>query len=433
MPQSEQESAGELPRPLRDHLATDLVATLSTATESVGEEHRPEAVAVLRDARRERATDIHLDPQSSGLLIRFRIDGVVHDVALLPHPEAVRLVNQLKTMARLNPMAAFAPEEGRVTCYVDEEELDLRITVAPCLAGDKMAIRLLEPYRVRHRLEELGLHDRDLEHIQEWVDNINGMFLVAGPTGSGKTTTLYALLHVLKVHERNIVTIEDPVEYQIEGVNQIQVDRTHGLDFASGVKSMLRLDPDYMLLGEIRDEASARAAINAAASGRVLMSTLHSRDAVGVVTVLRNFGLRDHEIASELTMVVTQRLVRTLCPHCKEARAPAERDVSWLACLGFDAPERVWYPVGCDRCSGIGYLGRTGVFELWRIADEDYDLILRHADEHAIHTSLARRGHVFLLSDGLVKLAGGLTSVQELRAMGSFGGPRHLTDQIAST
>ena len=369
----------------RDELDSDEVDSVS------------EAIALLQDALREHASDIHLDPVSDGLLVRLRKDGVIQDSALLPEHVAQRLSNQFKSMARLNPVPTFLPLDGRITITLDKQEVDLRIAVVPCLAGEKISIRVLDLYRVEQEVDQLGLQDHDLANIKNWLDNVHGMLLVTGPTGSGKTTTLYALLHKLKNTGRNILTIEDPVEYQVEGINQIQVDHFHGLNFSKGIQSMLRHDPDYLLLGEIRDASSAHAAINAASSGHVLMSTMHSRDAVGAINVLRNYGLDAHEISANLVLVIAQRIVRKLCPDCREQGEPTDESIRWFQSLGLDIPEKVWLPKGCDACSGIGYKGRTGIFEIWQINKEDYALILSNADERKIHESLSKRGHLFLI------------------------------------
>jgi general secretion pathway protein E len=252
------------------------------------------------------------------------------------------------------------------------------------------------------------------------------MLLVAGPTGTGKTTSLYALLHELRLLDCSVITIEDPVECQIDGISQIQVDEPHGLTFAEGIKAILRLDPDYMLVGEIRDGSSARAAVDAAATGRTLMSTIHTRDAVGSVTVLRNLGLADHEIAAVLSIIVSQRLVRRLCPHCRTCGPPTEREARWLDTVKVPVPDTTWHAVGCDKCRDIGYRGRMGVFEVWRLDEHDYGLILDHADERSIRDRLCHTDHNFLLADALVKVESGITSIEELRSMGGFGWTRSL-------
>lgn len=417
-------------RQRRSHLSRDLQHALVLREEAEedddeqledSEGYYPEALALVQDGLREKASDLHLDPVTGGVLIRYRIDGVLLDSLLLSGAQATRLINQLKILAKLDPTPAFSPRSGRVTLELDGRELDLRMTVAPCLNGEKLSIRMLESRGVYRDLDELGFEDSDYAKIEGWLDDLAGMLLVAGPTGSGKTTTLYGLLHRMKVFERHLLTIEDPVEYEVPGVTQIQMDPRHGLDFSAGVKTMLRLDPDYMLLGEIRDEASARAACDASASGKGLMSTLHSRDAVGVVSVLRNYGLTDLEISANLSMVVSQRLVRTLCEDCRVQQPPNQEETRWFRSVGMTPPEEVWHASGCETCGELGFSGRCGVFEIWRVDGEDYELILAHADERSIQEQLAKKGHRFLLDDALAKLEKGVTTVDELRQMGGLG------------
>ncbi len=408
-------------RPLRHSLAHSLIQALAEEEETEAPYDTPRlAEALLHDAVREGATDIHLDTQLDTILVRLRIDGRVLDSVLLDKPQGQRLINQFKTMARLSPVVRYIPEEGRITHEVDGQMLDLRLSHAPCLRGDKISIRLFIPKVIPTELNELGLREQGLEDIQEWLDNVSGMLLVAGPTGSGKTTTLYTLLHKLKRHERNVITIEDPVEYEIEGINHIQVDTQHGMGFAEGMKAMLRLDPDYLMLGEIRDPASAHAAITAAASGHALMSTLHSRDAVGVLDTLRNYSLGGQDISSTLMLVVAQRLVRKLCTRCRVAEPANEDDRLWLERLGRPIPETVWHARGCPHCRDTGYRGRTGVFEVWRINPDEYQLILEETDRRTLYRYLARRKHRFLLDDGLDKVIEGITTLSELRGMGGF-------------
>ncbi|MCW8917306.1 MAG: GspE/PulE family protein [Gammaproteobacteria bacterium] len=405
-------------RPLLGHLAAALHAQLSAME---GDSPAPRlADALLRDAARERATDLHLDAQSRGILVRLRIDGVLHDAALLDHEPGKLLVNQLKALARLDPVIRFVAEDARLGYELDGEMLDLRLTRAPCLHGDKLSIRLFDRPIMPHQLQELGLHAQGLEELQEWLGSVSGMLLVAGPSGSGKTTTLYALLHRLKLHERSVITVEDPVEYQVDGINHIQIDKFHGMTFVEGVKAMLRLDPDFLMLGEIRDSDSAHAALTAASSGRALMSTLHSRDAVAVIETLRNYGLSGHDIATNLMLVVSQRLVRRLCPHCRVEAGPNNEEKHWLHQLGRPVPKRVWHARGCERCHGVGYRGRIGLFEVWRIDAEEYQLILQEGDRRTLYRHLAGRGHRFLLDDGLAKVQEGLTTLGELRVIGGY-------------
>jgi general secretion pathway protein E len=420
-PNAEVPSAGLFERPLKEQLVRELLQTVKARAEESDDSllARPaEAIALLRDAMRERATDIHLDSHPAGWLARLRVDGIVLDGTILPHDAGFRLLNQFKTMARLVPFDPFLPKEGRFTQTVDDQLIDLRLSYAPCLRGDKLNIRVLIPDSIPHELHDLGIAEEGLLSVQDWLDDISGMLLVAGPTGSGKTTTLYALLHRLKLRERSIITIEDPVEYEVPGINHMQVDEKHGLGFPEGVKAMLRLDPDYLMLGEIRDPVSAHAAVTAASGGRAIMSTVHSRDAVGVIDTMRNFGLAGHEISSNLMMVIAQRLVRKLCVHCRKKDVPTDRESRWLGMMKRKVPKKIWRARGCEQCRGLGYQGRTGVFEVWRINRDEYQLILDEADRRTLYRQLAQRGHEFLLDKAMKKVNEGVTTLEELRSMG---------------
>ena len=370
--------------------------------------------ALLQDASREGTSDIHLDPHSGGYNVRFRVDGELHDVALLSPSQAQRLLNQLKTVASLDPVAHFKPQESRWSYELDDRKLDLRLATTPSVAGEKMSIRLLDTTTAGHHIDELGFSTEELDDIKAWINHPSGLILVTGPTGSGKTTTLYALLHQLKYGEAAVITIEDPVEYLIDGITQIQVDHAHGLTFGEGVKAVLRLDPDHVMIGEIRDRASAESAMDAAITGRIVMSTLHSRDAVAAVTALRNRGAKDHEIAATLSMVVAQRLVRLLCENCRKQRDVNDFERSWLASMGHDAPDHAWDAEGCDQCHGVGFTGRTGIFEVWSLRDRDFDLILDHAGEKQIRAELKRRKHRSLFADAVDMARRGETTFEEV-------------------
>ena len=400
----------------------NLAKELAESVEAEGSEEEPLAAeALLRDAFRERASDVHLDPVFEGIQVRLRVDGALLDAVVIPEEAGRRLLNQLKALARLQPVPAFAPDEGRFSYRLDEQDLDLRLALTPCIRGEKAALRLLDTHDSERRLEDLGFEHADLATVEGWLQELTGVFLVSGPTGAGKTSTLYALLHALKERERHVITIEDPVEYQVDGVTQIQVDRAQGLDFATGLQALLRLDPDYVQVGEVRDGESARSALDVAGSGRAVMATLHSRDAVGIVSVLRNFGLGNDELAANLVVVVAQRLVRRLCEHCRAPGEVAEPERARLRALDRVVPGQVWQPVGCDRCSHVGYNGRIGVFEVWRLDESDYSRILEGADERALREHLSGRGHGFLVDDALAKVEAGLTSLQEVMDLGTLG------------
>jgi len=393
-------------REMKAHLVKDLAAALQDLPEDAPPGRL--ADAVLADAVRERATDIHFEPNRQGVLVRLRIDGGLYDAMLLNTAEGLRAIRHFKAIAGIDSSQHFVPANARISTQVDDREIDLRIASVPCLGGEALTIRLLDSESARQRLHDLGLTESQLSQLESWLAGSYGLFIVSGPTGNGKTTTLYALLHELRSHDRAVFTIEDPVEYRIDGVTQMQVDHHHGLTFAAGLHAMLRLDPDHLLLGEIRDEQAAKAAFEAAGGGRVLMSTMSSVDAVGTVSGLRALGISDRELVSGLRCVVAQRLVRRLCPKCSHpADSPVVMESLHLA-TGWDA-------VGCDACKGLGYVGRVGVFEIWQPDDVERDLIQAHADEQTIRARLLSRGFSTLLDDAVQKAEQGVTSVAEVR------------------
>ncbi|MGQ4880259.1 GspE/PulE family protein [Billgrantia sp. LNSP4103-1] len=382
-----------------------------------------EAHALLADALRARATDVHLDPEPEGYRVRLRIDGRIVDALRMNAGQGARLVNQFKVLSKLNPVPSLVTAEGSFSWEWEEqggEEVFLRVTAVHCVAGEKLAIRFLTPPQAFEDTASLGIGEAGALGIRHWMDATGSMLLVAGPTGAGKTTTLYTLLGQLRLTDSHVVTLEDPVEYDIPGINQIQVDLEHGLDFASGTRSLLRLDPDYVLIGEIRDRESAISALNVTSSGRSLMGTLHSRDAVGVVTSMRQLGLEDSDISANLGLVIAQRLVRRLCEHCRERTLPDRRDQEWMEAIGMAVPERTWRATGCPQCDGLGYRGRIGVFEIWQLTPEDHARILRHADESELRRHLLERGMSLMLADGLAKAEAGVTTVREVFRMGAM-------------
>jgi general secretion pathway protein E len=379
------------------------------------------ATAVLEDAVREQASDIHLDPTDDGYEVRFRIDGVLVDTARLPRDRGLHLLRAFKTHADLDPAFSLRPQDGRAALPVAGEEVSVRVATGPGVRGEKLALRLLPHSLTRPPLDQLGLSAPHFCALTRALQDVRGMILISGPTGSGKTTTLYALMRELARTGRSIVTIEDPVEYMLEGVTQLQINDRQGLTYAEGVRGLLRLDPDVLVLGEMRDAASARAALNAADSGHVCLTTLHARDAAGTISVLRHFGLADHEIAASVDLLVAQRLVRRLCPSCRRWEPPAVEEAQWLQHCGQPVPDKTWRAAGCEHCGGSGYRGRVGVFELHRLQEKDADLILAHTDEHTLRRHLRSRGSLSLLEDDLAKVAEGMTSIAEFQAVGGMG------------
>jgi type II secretory ATPase GspE/PulE/Tfp pilus assembly ATPase PilB-like protein len=393
---------------LRQRISPDHV----TATE-------PWVRGLLADATAARASDIHLDSHVGVIRIRFRIDGILHDVATLPAERGIRLLRFLKVHAGLDPAPSLGPEDAHLRFDFDGLPRDLRLACAPCVTGDKITLRIHRRGPVTRQLHDLGLADADRERIENWLGDISGMFVVAGPVGSGKTTTLYALLSALHLTERHIVTIEDPVEYQMDRINQIEVDERRGLTYEACLRSVLRHDPDYILLGEIRDRESARVAMEASGMGRVVLSTMHGRNAAGVVTALRSLGIGDYEIAASLAFIVAQRLVRKLCPACRREEVPSDFEYRWLESRGELMPKTLWHATGCEQCHHSGYFERIGIFEVVPIKERMYDLILAGTDEHGLRHELSRAGHRLLLQDGLEKVLRGFTDLRELSRIGA--------------
>lgn len=361
-----------------------------------------------------RATDIHVDPTLKGFHVRVRVDGVLYPHLDLDRDAGVKLINQIKADVGIDPGSVFFPVGERMKWVVPEAEVDLRVTLVPCVSGPKLAIRILDPNRFGKKIPDLGLTDEERERLDRWATEMNGMILVTGATGCGKTTTLYALLQELASEARHVVTVEDPVEYELDGINQIQVAEEHDLSFAEGIRASLRLDPDCLMIGEILEPESAQLAVNAAVQGHTVLGTLHSRDAVSAITRLRNFGVADHQIGAAIGVVVNQRLVRKLCPDCSSQRPPTEREIDLLTRHGRKLPDLVWEAKGCTHCNGIGYLHRTGIFEVWNLQECDYHRILNGSDEESIREGLSESDYISIFDDALEKIKSGITSVEEV-------------------
>jgi type II secretory ATPase GspE/PulE/Tfp pilus assembly ATPase PilB-like protein len=378
------------------------------------------ALAMIRDGLRERASDIHLDPSLSGYQLRLRIDGSLVDTLLLEHETGVRLVRSFKSHAGMDAAFTFLPQDGRVDFQLDDRATPLRASVAPTVLGEKLALRFLLPTLKRFRLDQLGMSPAQCQLAREVIEDSRGMILVSGPTGAGKTTTLYSLLREIQNRDESIVTIEDPVEDLLDGTVQIQVNQKQGLTFAEGVRGLLRLDPDVIMMGELRDASSAHCAIDAADSGRLFLATMHARDTVGTISMLRHYGVADHAIAATLDLVVAERLARRLCVSCRKEGKPTDLEARWLEVRGQPVPEKTWRATGCPECGMTGYSGRIGIFELWRLNEEQSHALLRHTDELALRRLLRGGGVPSMLDDMMAKAAAGLTSLAEAKSIGGF-------------
>jgi len=369
---------------------------------------------LIREGVENRATDIHFEPLKDGLRVRFRIDGVLHDWSQQPKRLIAPVISRLKLMAKLNIAEHRLPQDGRIRFRVGGEDLDIRVSVIPTVHGEGVVLRLLTREGEFLTLERLGLEEDHYRLFLELLKHPNGIILVTGPTGSGKTTTLYAALSLLNTPDKKIITIEDPVEYQITGINQIQVKPEIGLTFASALRAILRHDPDVILVGEIRDLETAEIAIQSALTGHLVFSTLHTNDALGAVARLHEMGVERYLISASVVGLLAQRLVRVLCPHCAQEAEPSPEFREALRALP-SLPTEIRYrvPVGCERCARTGYYGRRAIYEIVPV-DRKLRRLILEGEEETMRDYVRERGHLSLFQDGLRKVAQGLTSFEEV-------------------
>lgn len=351
---------------------------------------------LLHDAVIARATDIHVEPYEGGARLRFRIDGRMRDAGFISQEVAQQVVNQMKVLARLDPIVSPLPLESRWQESFGDEKTDIRLTAIACHGGEKLHARLLDQGRLNYSLSGLGMSADSCKLVEQWQNARDGMLLVTGPTGAGKTTTLHAVLRHFIESDLNVLTIEDPVEYELSGATQIQVDDTAGMTFAAGIRTMLRLDPDCMLVGELRDPESTEAAMKAAASGHTVLSTVHARNAVGIVPILRQWGVKSGPIATLLSMVVNQRLVPRMCTECRVEEDPNPVAIEWFESRELEPVERIWKATGCDNCNHTGIYGRTGVYEVWKLTEDDRQRIANGEGARSLTSALRKRNHSFL-------------------------------------
>lgn len=360
-----------------------------------------------------RASDIHLEPQENNMLLRLRVDGIMRETMQMPKWVQGPVISRIKLMARLDITERRVSQDGRIKVRFGPKKLDLRVSTLPTQYGETVVMRILDPNSTVHDLRKMGLSREDMETVAGLIDRPQGVTLVTGPTGSGKTSTLYAMLSEIKSPRINIVTIEDPIEFELKKVSQVAVNDKAGLSFAYVLRSVLRQDPDVILVGEMRDTETAIIAMQASLTGHLVFSTLHTNDAVSTVTRLKNMGVPPYMIASALNGIVAQRLVRTICTHCKESYTPAKEELekaggAWLGST------KLYRGTGCAKCNGTGYSGRIGVFEVLVVSDHLKNRITSDAPEKEIYREAAQAGMVSLRADGLKKVAAGLTTLEEL-------------------
>ena len=368
--------------------------------------------AMLGEAIKEEASDIHIETFENSLVIRFRIDGVLREILKPQRKLAALLVSRIKVMAKLDIAEKRVPQDGRISLRIGGRAVDVRVSTMPSSYGERVVLRLLDKNAVKLELSTLGMTDQNHNLIRDLINKPHGIVLVTGPTGSGKSTTLYAGLLEVNSRDRNILTVEDPIEYAIEGIGQTQVNTKVDMTFARGLRAILRQDPDVVMIGEIRDIETAEIAVQASLTGHLVFSTLHTNSAVGAITRLRDMGIEPFLLSSSLLGVLAQRLVRTLCPSCKIPYAPTEKERQLLK-LGENEEVTLYRAVGCDQCNLTGYKGRTGIHELLVVDQNVRELIHTEAGEQAIE-KVIRRHTPSIRDDGLAKVFAGITTLEEI-------------------
>jgi type IV pilus assembly protein PilB len=369
--------------------------------------------SILGQAVGEGASDVHFEAEEDEMRVRFRVDGVLREAAHVPKRMVSAVVSRIKIMSDLNIAEKRVPQDGRVSITVEDRRVDLRITTLPTQRGEGATIRILDKDNAQRSLDDLGMDGSGRESFENAFRQAYGAVLVTGPTGSGKSTTLYAALQAINAVERNIITIEDPVEYRIGGINQINVNRKAGLDFATGLRSILRADPDIVMVGEIRDGETARIAIEAALTGHMMLTTLHTNDAPGAINRLSKMGIESFLIASAVDCVVAQRLARKLCSHCKR-RAIVPPQAFAEAEIRVGGEIEAYEPAGCSRCNQSGYRGRIGIYSVMRMSERIKEMTVSQAPEAEIGSVAREEGMLTLREDGFVKVRSGLTSLEEI-------------------
>ncbi len=372
------------------------------------------ANTILFQAARSRASDIHVEPYEHELKIRFRVDGVLHEQVTRPIKDAAALISRLKIMANLDIAERRLPQDGRSRIRIGDREIDIRVSTIPTAGGERVVLRLLDKAAGRFGLEELGFGPDAEAQFRRLIGLSHGIILLTGPTGSGKTTTLYAALSELNTEERNILTVEDPIEYRLPGIGQMQVQPKIALTFANSLRNLLRQDPDVIMVGEIRDLETAEIAIQAALTGHLVFSTLHTNDSASAVTRLLDMGIEPYLVSSSVVAIMAQRLVRVVCPECSRPYMAAEASLRALGLSPSEAGRRLRRGTGCSDCMQTGYHGRTGLFELLLVDDEVRDMVTDRTGASAIKQRAVERGMRTLRDDGVRKVLAGRTTSEEV-------------------
>jgi type IV pilus assembly protein PilB len=374
---------------------------------------------ILNGAADYRASDIHLEPKGEAMTVRYRVDGMLHKILIVPKNAVPAVTARLKIMAKLDTSERRKPQDGRIELSVADAQYDIRFSTLPTLFGEKIVMRLLNKSSQDYKLTDLGYDEEELSVWNTLIEQPHGIILITGPTGSGKSTTLITSLAKLATEQVNIVTIEDPVEYQLDAINQVHVNPKVGLTFASGMRTIVRQDPDIIMVGEIRDGETADLAVNAALTGHLVLSTLHTNDAPGAIPRLENMGVPAYLMNASIIGIMAQRLLRKLCPHCKEAYEASEEELVYIK--GAFNPDQYqgksplfYRPKGCKFCKHVGFTGRTGIFEIFRMSNLIKDLITKTTSIHLVKAAARREGMLTLWESGVKKVLLGQTSLSEL-------------------
>jgi general secretion pathway protein E/type IV pilus assembly protein PilB len=372
------------------------------------------ATLIIVNAIKMKASDIHIEPMEKEFRVRYRIDGALRKMDSPPKRLQSAIISRIKIMSKMKISEKRVPQDGRIQITVGNRDLDLRVSTVPTNHGESIVMRILDKSNLSLGLPQLGFLSDDQNTFERLIKLPDGVVLVTGPTGSGKTTTLYACLGQINTPDKKLITVEDPVEYQMSGINQVQVNKDVGLDFSAALRSILRQAPNIVMIGEIRDEETADIAMEAALTGHLVFSTLHTNDAPSAITRLLDMGVKSFLVASALRAAMAQRLVRAICEQCKESYTPTEREIKMLGSIAKTIPEQMYHGAGCERCGKTGYKGRKGIFEIFKVDDTIQRLIFDHAPASLLRERAREMGMRTLREDGMLKVGSGMTSLSEV-------------------